>query len=186
LDAPALAARMTASGKAAAAVVAASNLAVDRIDVVYELDMHYIGQTHTVGVPITFAADADGNAVTRGSVAAAFESAYQQSFSRLLPGIPARIVNLRTAAIGRRPAFDLAALAPGADASRAKAARGQRPVWFDGAWHATEIWNRLDLPFGEVIAGPAILEQDDATIVVEPGLQARVDRLGNLIMERVT
>jgi N-methylhydantoinase A len=186
LDAPALAARMTASGKAASAVVAASNLAIDRIDVVYELDMHYIGQTHTVGVPIAFAADADGNAVTRASVAAAFESAYQQSFSRLLPGIPARIVNLRTAAIGRRPTFDLAALAPGADASRANAARGQRPVWFDGAWHATDIWSRLDLPVGEVIAGPAILEQDDATIVVEPGLQARVDRLGNLIMERLT
>jgi N-methylhydantoinase A len=46
------------------------------------------------------------------------------------------------------------------------------------------VYDRLLLPVGAEIAGPAILEQPDATIVVDPGLAARVDRLGNVIMAR--
>ena len=47
------------------------------------------------------------------------------------------------------------------------------------------IWSRLDLPAGARIEGPAVLEQPDATIVIEPGMAGRVDDLGNLIVERV-
>ena len=39
------------------------------------------------------------------------------------------------------------------------------------------------LPAGARIAGPAVLEQPDATTVIEPGLIGRIDRLGNLIVE---
>jgi N-methylhydantoinase A len=91
---------------------------------------------------------------------------------------------LRTAAIGRRPALDLTLLAPGAEASVEGAARGTRQVWFDGAWHEARVLARLELPVGAVVEGPAILEQPDATIVVDPGLLARVDALGNLVIER--
>jgi N-methylhydantoinase A len=41
----------------------------------------------------------------------------------------------------------------------------------------------LDLPVGAVIEAPAVLEQGDATTVIEPGLRGRVDKLGNLIVE---
>ena len=92
-------------------------------------------------------------------------------------------MNLRTAAIGRRPHFDLAALAPGADASMQAADRGTRQVWF-GGWRTAAVYDRLALPVGAEIAGPAILEQPDATTVIDPGLVARVDRLGNVIVTR--
>jgi len=117
-------------------------------------------------------------------VRTAFEAAYRAAFSRLLPGLTVRIATLRTAAVGRRPAFDLAVLAPGPGASVSAADRGSRPVWFSGAWHDTAIFARLDLPVGATLPGPAVLEQPDATIVVDPGLAARVDRLGNLVIER--
>ena len=42
--------------------------------------------------------------------------------------------------------------------------------------------SRLELPVGARIAGPAILEQPDATIFVDPGMSAEVDRLGNIFM----
>lgn len=184
LDAGALDVRMVAEAEAARAVVATAGLAVSRIDTVFELDMHYVGQTHTVAAPLPVAVAEGRTGVTREIVQAAFERAYQASFSRLLPGVPARIVNLRTAAIGRRPRFDLALLAPGPDASLERARLGSRPVWFDGGWRETAIWARLDLPVGSRIAGPAILEQPDATIVVDPGLVARTDRLGNIVVER--
>jgi N-methylhydantoinase A len=184
LDATLLDQRMVAEGKAAHAVVASAGVQVDRIDVTCELDMHYVGQTHTIGVPLPVAFGGETTGIDAGMIRQAFEASYQAQFSRKLPGIPVKIVTLRTAAIGRRPHFDLAALAPSPDASIDKARLQDRNVWFDGAWHRTSIWSRLELPIGAVISGPAILEQGDATTVVEPGLVARVDALGNILIER--
>ena len=53
-----------------------------------------------------------------------------------------------------------------------------------GAWHDARLWSRLDLPAGAIVAAPAIVEQPDATIFIEPGLRGRVDALGNMIVER--
>jgi N-methylhydantoinase A len=184
LDAAALDRRMVDEARAARAVVEEAGLAVERIDLLFEFDMHYVGQTHTVAVPLPVTLEGDSTGLTEAIARDAFEAAYQASFSRLLPGVPARIVNLRTAAVGRRPHFDLSALAPGADASKDAARRGTRPVWFDGAWHEATIIDRLLLPVGATIDGPAILEQPDATTVVDPGLVARVDAWGNVIVER--
>lgn len=184
LDVTALDARMVAEAEAARTVVEAAGLQMERVDILFELDMHYVGQTHTVSVPLPVTVGNGTTGLTREIVQQAFDTAYRASFSRLLPGLAARIVNLRTAAIGRRPAFDLAALAPAPGASMAAARIGSRPVWFDGGWHETTIYARLDLPVGAVVDGPAILEQPDATVLVDPDLTARVDALGNVIMER--
>ena len=184
LDIAALDRRMMTAGKEARAVVDAACIAVDRVDVVFELDMHYHGQTHTVAVPLPVTIGASGTDITEAAIRAAFDKTYDAAFGRLLPGIPTRIVSLRTAAIGRRPAFDLSAFAPGADASLEKAAKGARKVFHGGAWHDTKVWSRLDLPTGAVIEGPAVLEQPDATIFIDPGLKATVDPLGNVIVER--
>lgn len=184
LDAAVLDRRMVAEAALARQVVEEAGLPMDRIDLVFELDMHYVGQTHTVSVPLPVTVEAGTTGVSRAVVQAAFDAAYQASFSRLLPGQQAKIVNLRTTAIGRRPHFSLEALAPEAGATVEAARRGSRPVWFDGGWHDTTIWARLELPVGAVIPGPAILEQPDATTLVDPDLVARVDGFGNIIMER--
>ena len=86
----------------------------DQVEHVYELDMLYVGQTHTVAVPIILPEDG----LTREAIERAFEAAYKAAYGRLLEGIPARVINLRVAAIGRRPKFDLTCLAPG-DESKA-------------------------------------------------------------------
>lgn len=185
LDAARLGQRMAEAGEEARAVVTRSGLSMTGIDVLFELDMHYQGQTHTVGVPLPATLSGGNVAIDEAMVRGAFEAAYSRAFSRLLPGIPVRIVNLRTMAIGRRPAFDLKALAPAHDATVAGAARGSRPVWFDGGWREAAVFDRLALPVGAVVLGPAILEQADATIVVDPGLAGRVDDFGNLIVERM-
>ncbi len=188
LDASSLDVRMMKTGRAAYAVVAESGLTVTGIDVAYELDMHYQGQTHTVCVALPVTLAANGTSITPALTAAiireAFESAYSRAFSRLLPGIPVRIVNVRTTATGRRPAFALKALAPPKSASMDAARRPSRRVWFDGGWREATIWSRLELPVGALIEGPAILEQPDATTVIDPGLRGTVDAFGNLVVER--
>ena len=184
LDARALDARMMEAGRAAKSVVEVAGIAVERIDVQFELDMHYLGQTHTVAVPLPAKFVGGGTGINEQIVRAAFEKAYTAAFGRLLPGIPVRIVSLRTAAIGRRPQFDLSAFGPRPDASMENAAKGARKVWFDGGWHDTKIWSRLDLPEDAVIEAPAVLEQPDATVFIDSGLRGRIDRFGNVIVER--
>ncbi|MEM7616490.1 MAG: hydantoinase/oxoprolinase family protein, partial [Pseudomonadota bacterium] len=105
-------------------------------------------------------------------------------YGRLLRDGQKRVLNLRTSVIGRRPKFDLSTLAPTPDASLSTAHRGTRSVHFGDRWCETTIYARLDLPIGAEVPGPAILEQPDTTILIEPGLTGRVDRFGNVILER--
>ncbi len=182
LDTSALEQRMCAIGREARVVITAAGIPLEETSVLYELDMHYLGQTHTLAVSLPIA-DGDKLGVSEDVIRQAFEAAYLASFTRLLPSLAIRIVSLRVSAIGRRPAFDFSAFTPGPSASREKARLGTRRVWFDGGWRDTTIWARLDLPAATTIAGPAILEQPDATTVIEPGLAGRIDALGNLIVE---
>jgi N-methylhydantoinase A len=57
---------------------------------------------------------------------------------------------------------------------------GERRLYADGAWHMAKVWQRERLAPGARIAGPAIIQQADATTVLEPGSAALVDALGNL------
>ncbi len=182
LDGALLNRHLAETGREARAVVANAGVAVSRVDTAFDLDMHYIGQTHTVQVRLPAELDGEATRVDEAAVRAAFEAAYRTQFSRLLPGVPIRIVTLRTAAIGRRPHFDLKALAPMPGGEDAR--RGTRRVWFDNDWRETAIFSRLDLAIGAKVSGPAILEQPDATTIVDPGLVGEVDPYGNLIVTR--
>ena len=178
-DLPALAAeagRMRAAGEA---LLDRSALRFIGRDALIELDMSYLGQTHTLAVPLA----ADGP-FDEATLCAAFAARYRELYGRLLEGIAIRLLNLRLAVIGRRPRIDLTILAPPAGASREAARRGSRPVFVDGAWAEAAVWSRLDLPVGARIDGPAVLEQPDATVFLEPGLAGEVDRFGNFIIAR--
>jgi N-methylhydantoinase A len=177
-------ARLTADVRATAAALTLqldrSGMRFEGVETLVELDMSYVGQTHTVAVPLALP---DGRDLTAADVRTAFEAAYRGAYGRLLDGLPMRLLNLRTAVVGRRPAFDLSTLAP-QGGSVEGARRGTRRIWAEGAWHEAAVLDRLALPAGAVIPGPAVLEQPDTTIVVEPDMAARVDALGNLVIER--
>jgi len=171
------------------ALLARAGIDFETRDSLFELDMSYLGQTHTVAVPLAARYTEGWVAIGRDAIRTAFEAAYTAAFGRTLSGIGARILNLRVAAIGRRRKFDLALLAPpepGADPAQALAAarRGTRPVWIEGGWRAAAIYRRLDLPRGAIVPGPAVLDQSDATILIEGDLAGEVDRFGNLIVRR--
>ncbi|MDX2201275.1 MAG: hydantoinase/oxoprolinase family protein [Hyphomicrobiaceae bacterium] len=165
-------------------VVETAGLPLRDIAMQVELDMHYVGQTHTVSVPLAVTLDDRDAPLDEATIRQAFETAYAKAFSRLLPGVGVRIVSVKVAAVGLRPAFDMRALAPPAAASLEAARRPSRNLWLNGRRTATSVWSRLDLPVGSVLEGPAVLEQPDTTILVEPGFRARTDDLGNLIIAR--
>ncbi len=157
-----------------------SRAPIDKTVIEIELDMHYQGQTHSIPVRL-LGDELSAIDLSRDAVLSTFEAAYNKSFGRLLNGPQVRVMNLRVAVIGRRPPFDLERLAP-ASGNSERSLSGKRKVYADGKWHEASVFKRLELPIGTQIDGPAILEQPDATIFVDPGLIAEVDRLGNIFM----
>jgi len=144
------------------------------------LDMLYLGQTHTVTVPIEFV----HGQLTQVLIQGAFDDAYRESYGRLLDGIPTRVMNYRVAVIGKRPQLDMRVFAPVDGKTAAECLMGTRQVFADGQHHDANIYERLQLAGGEIVEGPALLEQPDTTIFVDPGLNARVDDFGNLLISR--
>ena len=86
--------------------------------------------------------------------------------------------------IGVRPNFDLHLLAPDDEGTIDAAVSGTRSVWIDGDWTEATIYERLHLPVGAKIYGPALLEQPDTTMFVEPDLVGKVDEFGNVVISR--
>ena len=150
----------------------------ESIQEVVALDMLYMGQTHTLQVTL------DTQKITRETIQAAFEKTYLASFGRILNGIAIRVMNLRYARIGVRPKFDLTILEPKGMGS--STSLGTQQVFHAGKWWDAQRYARLDLPVESEVVGPAILEQSDTTVWLEPGFIARVDSLGNLLVERTT
>ena len=161
------------------AALARSGVRFGSTERAYTLEMLYLGQTHTVAVPLPM-----DRALSRDMIETAFETAYAASFGRLLEGIPMRVVNYRIAVTGRRPDFDMSVFAPPAGASLEICRIGSRPVRAQGADHETPVYARLDLPAGAEIMGPALLEQPDTTIFIDPGLVGVVDAFGNMVITR--
>jgi N-methylhydantoinase A len=151
----------------------------DEIRTVHSADMQFVGQTHILNVKLP------SIEVDRATLQRLFEAAYFARFKVELPDIRANLVNLNTSVIGVRPAIDLSRLIDPAGRSGTLdgALREIRPVWYDGAWLDTPVYAREKLPLDAVITGPAILEQMDATTVIEPGDKARSDADGNILIE---
>ncbi len=144
---------------------------VEEAVVLHSAEMQFRGQTHLIRVALP------RPDVSRAEVQAAFEAAYFARFRIRMPEIRAVLVNLNTSVIGKRRPFSLAGLLPPGDGD---ALVGERAVYADGAWHQAKVWQRERLAPGARIAGPAILQQADATTVLEPGSEAVVDSIGNL------
>ncbi|GHE03245.1 hydantoin utilization protein A [Defluviimonas sp. 20V17] len=182
LDAPALGREMSAIAQELQTLLDRAGVAFAGVAQMFELDMLYLGQTHSVAVPLTL----PPGGLTRDVIAAAFDAAYGAEFGRLLDNIPKRVMNLRVAVIGRRPPFDMRVFAPAEGRAAQECITGWRSVFVAGAWQEVPIYDRLSLAVDEAVAGPCVLEQPDTTIFVDPGLTGRCDAFGNLILEHQT
>jgi len=98
------------------------------------------------------------------------------------------IVNLRLTATGRLPRPRFVPMAPSAqaDLNPTRARKGERPVCTDGEFQATPIYERSALVVGDVIEGPAVIEQLDSTTVLASGQRAVADGYGNLVIQLPT
>ena len=152
-----------------------------------ELDMRYTGQGYELRVPL---AGLGGDAgLDEGALAAArerFDAIHARIHGHAATEKPVEIVSFRVRARVPVPKYEPVPEAGFAAAAAPDTARkGERDVWFDAAAPVrTAIWARRELPPGAAVAGPAIVEQLDATTVVPAGWRAEVDGFRNLALAR--
>jgi len=140
----------------------------------HSIDMRYAGQNFELAV------EADEPA----RLAEKFAAAHTRAYGYALPGEPMQCVTFRLQAIARVPKARLLRH-PEAGEDAAGAIVGERRTWLPelGGETTVPVYDRERLLNGNRFAGPAIVEQMDATTLVLPGMTAQVDQLHNLILE---
>lgn len=148
------------------------------IEVAYQGDMKYSGQTHTVTVDLPRATP------DRETIREQFEEAYLAKYAESVDK-PILIDNIQVTTIGLVEKMDLKRLVAEPAGTISSARKERREVYFDDRWIETPIYNRPLLPLVSSFEGPAVLEQADTTTVVNPGQTCSIDEYGNAVIEGV-
>ncbi|HEU5443861.1 MAG TPA: hydantoinase B/oxoprolinase family protein, partial [Steroidobacteraceae bacterium] len=164
--------------RAAIAEMAAQGVAAREVTVLRYLHLKYKGTDLALLIPF-----GEGSAILE-----AFAAAHRARFGFDVPGGVLIVEAASAEAVG---GGKLGADPNGRSAATCAASSGtslpvraRRDIWFGAAQVATPIHSRDDLRLGHAIAGPAIIIEESATTVVEPGWHAAVDRVGNLLLQR--
>ncbi|MBG9387647.1 hydantoinase B/oxoprolinase family protein [Caenimonas aquaedulcis] len=116
------------------------------------------------------------------TIVAGFESAYRQRFAFLMQGkaMIVEAVSVEAVVAGDAPGEPRHAMHPVREVPTRETVR----MFSGGRWHDAALVVREDLRSGDVIAGPAIIAEQNATTVVEPGWEAKLTELDHLVLDR--
>jgi 5-oxoprolinase (ATP-hydrolysing) len=167
VDALTLAANAEFSQPAVSASNSASNLEVHQ-----RVHVRYQGSDAALVVPFG----------SLQEIQQAFEKAYQQRFAFLMANKPLMVeaVSVEVLLKGEALAEQVHALHPLRDVPKRETVK----VYANGEWRDAALVVRDDLRPGDLLQGPAIIAEKNATTVIEPGWQARVSALDHLVLER--
>lgn len=155
----------------------------DRIEIRRTADLRYVGQIHecTVDLPMSEISEATGEAIK-----AAFHRRHEELYAYCEVDTEVEIVNIESTLFGRieRPAvapIELHGLLP-------KALKGSRSAIFSADGRSVEamVYDGSLIGCGVDIVGPAIIEEETTTIVIEPGWKANLHPSGSYVIEAVT
>jgi N-methylhydantoinase A/oxoprolinase/acetone carboxylase beta subunit len=143
---------------------------ISQAEIRHFVDVCYIGQSYHLEVPL--------KVLTAAAIYDAFLAAHARVYGHST-NVPAKIVNLRTvheAFAGKVATHAATASTPGTEASRTIQVMGKAV--------RAAVWQRGALSPGVTVPGPAIVEQADTTILIEPGWTARLAKGDALLLER--
>lgn len=142
-------------------------------------DVCFVGQAHHLEVPL----DRSEPALLVERVYERFCVLHEQVYGHCTRS-PATFVNLRV--VQRARASLQPAAAAASSATRRSAGKGTRKILLElrGDFVAAAIFDREGLRPGDVVDGPAIIEQADTTTLVEPGWRATVAPDEVLVMRK--
>jgi N-methylhydantoinase A len=111
-----------------------------------------------------------------------FETRHDRQFGFSLDA-PLEIANLRVIGKGSIEGVSIEATELG-DSDPSGAQVDTNEVYFNGSYHETPIYDRTELAPGNEIVGPAIVVEDDSTIIIQPAYTATTDQYANLEITR--
>jgi N-methylhydantoinase A len=166
--------------------LAAEGMSVAEASFARELDLRYTGQGYELRTPLD---GLFGDRLTTATLTGArerFDERHAQVHGHAAKERPVEVVSYRVRV--RVPVPKYAARPespPRSPRPMSEAIKGRRTVHFDGKTPTeATLYERDRLEVGAAVAGPAIIEQFDATTVIPSGWTARVDELRNLVLER--
>jgi 5-oxoprolinase (ATP-hydrolysing) len=169
---PLVAERLDTLGAAAQADLERQQANAGAVTIHHRVHVRYEGSDSALVVPF-----GDLRAIVAG-----FESAYRQRFSFLMQGkrLMVEAVSVEAIVAGDAPAEPRFELNPVREVPRRETVR----MYSCGQWHDAALVVREDLRPGDLIPGPAIIAEKNATTVVEPGWEAQLTALDHLVLDR--
>jgi 5-oxoprolinase (ATP-hydrolysing)/N-methylhydantoinase A len=153
--------------------VAAREVVVER-----HADMRLVGQMHVIDVPLP-AGPISSDSLP--AIRAAFDATYAARYTEVLEGARMEAVTFRVRCAGPTPQLSLHGAAGGA--APGQRVKGMRSAVFDQGTLSTQVIDRYALRPGDVIEGPAIIEERESTAIMGPEDRLRVDENLNLRIE---
>jgi N-methylhydantoinase A len=145
----------------------------------WSADARYVGQDHAVTIPLQRGNDA----ATQRAIKAAFDAVHLRRFSHNAPEERAEIVAVRVSILGTLSKPGMVELAAGTPAPPAGALLERRPVRFErGGEREAAVYDRARLLAGNVIAGPAIIQEAGSATSLPAGVTALVTPPGHLVL----
>ncbi len=183
LDAAALQSRFEELEAQAAAQLAEDGIEADRVVIQRIVEARYLGQGYELRVDVGSGSIDD---VWVEKLRADFHDIHEREYSRRFEDSDIEVPNIRVRGIGLMPELSTPEVAAG-DESPDEALRHEGEAWFlvEGSLEQlpTRYYEREALRAGNRLTGPAIVNQYDSTTVIPPGVEAHVDRFGNIVIE---
>jgi len=161
----------------AAETLNADGIPASKQQVTYQADVRYAGQAFQISMDFT-----PEELMEKGLalLTERFDDEHEQLFTFAL-GEDHELVMIR--AIVQAPTRSIAEIAVGkAGASLEDCKIHESQFYYEGNMHDAVIYNRELLHKDLIVPGPAIINEMDATTVILPGYEARVDVIGNLLI----
>jgi 5-oxoprolinase (ATP-hydrolysing) len=164
--------RLDTLGAAAQADLEKQQANAGTVTIHHRVHVRYEGSDSALVVPF-------GDLLT---IVASFEAAYRQRFSFLMQGkrMMVEAVSVEAIVAGDAPGEPRFDLNPMREVPRRETVR----MYSGGQWHDAALVVREDLRPGDLIPGPAIIAEKNATTVVEPGWEAQLTALDHLVLDR--
>lgn len=146
------------------------------------IDIRYVGQTHEVTVPIRSRTKRVSELNLKKTLQD-FHELHEQLYSFKRPSQPVEILNVRSDIVGARDTLKYRSIPFGSE-DPGPARKGSRAAHFEGlGFIEVPVYDGMRVQPGNLIAGPSIIEEQDSTIVVQPGQEAVLDHYQTYVIE---
>ncbi len=176
--------RLQALGETARDELARQQLSATEVQLKPRVHLRYEGSDAALMVPVSHEVLAQSDPeVTVQALQAGFEQAYRTRFAFLMAGkrLIVEAVSVEAVVAGDAPAEPQRPVGAAREVPRRETVR----MYSGSQWHDAALVVREDMRPGDVLRGPAIIAEKNATTVIEPGWEATLTGLDHLVLERV-